>query len=89
MKLCKDCVHFVPEHSWGGGSLLPGAFFYQEALCTHPDSGKEVVDLVNGNHRTLNMGCTRNRGNEDACGHSGKWFDPANLDGRLAMLEDK
>lgn len=85
----KDCVHFIPEHSCDGGSLLPGAFFYQPALCNHPNGAKEIIDLVSGTHRVINMDCKFNRDSGDACGTEGAWFDPATLDGRPEMLEGR
>ena len=88
MKFCKDCKHFEPEFSCDGGSLLPGFFYYREPLCKHPDGAKEVIDRIKGDHRWLNMGCKFNRDSEDARGPRAKWFEPANLDGRLAMLEN-
>jgi hypothetical protein len=75
LKLCKDCKHYKAAASFYGGSIFPG-LFYMEALCQHPNLSEEVIDYIKGEHRWLNMGCKFNRGNEEACGNSGKLFDP-------------
>lgn len=88
MKLCKDCKYFVPEFSANGGSLLPGFFYSRPALCNNPQFALFVRDPVNGNDRYINLYCKDNRTDELKCGLSGHKFEPATLDGRLAMLEE-
>ena len=87
MKLCKDCKYFEPEFSCHGGSLLPGFFYAREALCKNPEFAQFVQDPVGGNHRFVHMFCKDNRADELKCGLSGHKFEPATLDGRLAMLD--
>lgn len=86
MKLCKDCKHYIEPVSADGGSLLPGFFMHIPAQCeaSRFDTG---VDLVSGEKRSYTRECKdmRSRG----CGADGGLFVPANLDGRLAMLDEK
>jgi hypothetical protein len=86
LKLCKDCKHYIPEVNFYGGTLLPSVFYHTPAMCTSPDFGMKVVDLIEGDHMIINGYCKDNRADETKCGAAGAKFDPATLDGRLAML---
>lgn len=88
MKLCKDCRHYEASHNCDGGTLLPGIFMYFPATC-----GREITSVVispiDGTERGgLRAECSKMRADELKCGLSGHLFEPANLDGRLAMLEE-
>jgi len=87
MKFCKDCIHHTPEISGHGGTLLPGFFFYLPAQCK---KGEHVeVDLVDGREiRSGGHECTTAREESTLCGPDAHWFEPATLDGRLAMLPE-
>jgi hypothetical protein len=85
MKFCKDCKRYRAEVNVDGGTLLPGFFQHIPAACirsTDTDlvTGKEIYRLVN---------CEIARKSEEMCGQDAAWFEPATLDGRLAMLDDK
>jgi hypothetical protein len=89
MKFCKDCKHYEAGVSSHGGSLLPGFAFYIPAKC-HADKTPVSVDLVTGETRGgIPNDCSLVRLSELKCGQSGRLFEPATLDGRLAALGDK
>ena len=78
MKFCKDCKHYSP-------SVVFASMYCAGAV---PAScGREGVrDPVTGGPRITGL-CDSLRIDESKCGPSGAWFEPATLDGRLAMLE--
>lgn len=79
MKLCKDCKHYSPAGAfasmWGIGAAWP-------ASCHYGDKR----DPVTGDKRIAGT-CESLRGFAGDCGQDAKWFEPATLDGRLAMLD--
>jgi hypothetical protein len=83
VKFCKDCKRYTPATSADGGTLLPGVFLHIPAQCTQ---GMHT-DIVTGETRMKTMDCAKSRANEELCGIDGVNFEPATLDGRLAMLD--
>lgn len=79
MKLCKDCKHFRP-----GGVAQKIAW---APSCYAPTS-PPVFDPVTGTELSYMGDPYVLRSEDGTCGPTGKWFEPANLDGKLAMLED-
>lgn len=67
MKLCKDCVFYVPVVQKEG--------FVMFDVCMHPEAG--VADVITGHIRT---GCCAEmrgvyRGGEGKCGNDGKLWE--------------
>jgi hypothetical protein len=83
VKFCKDCKNYRPAISGGGGSLLPGFVFAIPAQCVQGTH----TDLVTGEKRLKTVDCAECRKHDALCGIDGTRFDPATLDGRLAMLD--
>lgn len=89
MKLCIDCKRYQPatgrlKHIDGYGRV---EYFELPDLCLSmqlPHEVDPVAGGVSGNVFPANQ-C---RSEEEKCGRKGKWFEPATLDGRLAMLDD-
>jgi hypothetical protein len=84
MKFCIDCKHYRAEIVVTGGAWFPGALNRIPATCLHPVD----PDVVSGQNQYQVLDAKAARADEDLCGADGKWFDPATLDGRLAMLPD-
>lgn len=78
MKFCKDCKHYN-EGAVSSKVYIPD-------MCK---AGEKVFDPVSGREIGYAGEPRELRHDENKCGMSAKWFDPANLDGRLAILEDK
>lgn len=76
MKFCKDCKHYSPAGHAGFLAAWP-------ATC----QAQDTHDPVTGESRITGV-CDQLRADADKCGANAKWFDPVNLDGRLAMLEE-
>ncbi|HKR45464.1 MAG TPA: hypothetical protein VJU59_38315 [Paraburkholderia sp.] len=85
MKFCKDCKHYRAGLATHGGSLLPGLFIVVPDGCYGARTPE--INLVTGVSNTYAGDCKAMRADGADCGPQGKWFEPANLDGRLAMLE--
>jgi hypothetical protein len=75
MKFCKDCKHYQ--------AAVACIYFAVPASCGYGDKR----DPVTGDRRITGM-CGDLRADESKCGPAGNWFDPATLDGRLAMLPE-
>nr|WKF58806.1 hypothetical protein HUO10_003307 [Paraburkholderia busanensis] len=77
MKFCKDCKHYRP--------VVATILFAIPDQC---HAGEQRRDPVNGYRIPLGSPSDlRMEGGK--CGVEGKLFEPATLDGRLAMLEEK
>jgi hypothetical protein len=86
MKFCKDCRHFEKGVFANGGSLLPGfAMAFPPKCHGNPEP---TFNLVTGERRTYAGDCADVRCDGMRCGPAANWFEPATLDGRLAMLEE-
>lgn len=83
MKFCKDCKRYSPAASADGGTLLPGVFLHTPAQCAQGTH----TDIVTGATRIKTIDCAKCRADDDLCGIDGRNFEPATLDGRLAMLD--
>ncbi|CAB3730792.1 hypothetical protein LMG27174_05779 [Paraburkholderia rhynchosiae] len=79
MKFCKDCKHYQPA-----GELWK--FAVGDACLAR--SERQEFDPVTGKHLTYAGEPKHLRAKDGECGPDAKWFVPANLDGRLAMLDD-
>ncbi len=77
MKFCKDCKHHHPSIAvWG---------LYCPDTC---HGGEVTFNPVTGDGSRFVGDCSSVRAEGGRCGPEGKMFDPKNLDGRLAMLEN-
>jgi hypothetical protein len=77
MKFCKDCKHYSPAVAAIGFGIAISV----PASCNHGDRR----DPVTGDRRIAGL-CDSLRAVEFECGSDAAWFEPATLDGRLAML---
>ncbi|WP_109477687.1 hypothetical protein [Paraburkholderia sp. C35] len=80
MKFCKDCKHYKP--------VTEISKFAVGASCV-ARSTRQEFDPVTGQQLLYAGEPVKLRGKDGECGPDAKWFEPANLDGRLAMLEEK
>lgn len=79
MKFCKDCAHFRPASAmWK--VAIPDA--------CHAKAGTMEFDPVTGREITYAGLPSALRADRSKCGLTAKWFKPATLDGRLAVLDD-
>ena len=79
MKFCKDCKHYSPAMSFCGWGIA--------VACTATCAYGDLRDPVTGDKRIAGL-CDSLRADESKCGPAASWFDPATLDGRLAMLPE-
>jgi hypothetical protein len=84
-KFCKDCQHFVKEFAFSGGALLPEFAYFFPAQCFGAKR-VPIVNLIDGTSHKPFDDCKDVRADAEKCGPDGAWFEPATLDGRLAML---
>lgn len=80
MKFCKDCKHFRPTVETLKWAVGPSC---------HARDTREEFDPVTGEQITYAGQPSELRGKDGECGPDAKWFEPATLEGRLAMLEEK
>lgn len=79
LKFCKDCKSYQPP-------IISDKCFC-DARCTSGSGGKGTFDPVTGNEYTFSGNPHILRAEGEPCGPEANWFEPATLDGRLAMLD--
>lgn len=79
MKFCKDCKSYR--------AAVVTSKCFCPASCSSGHGGTGVFDPVTGNENRWSGDPHVLRKADGPCGPDAKWFEPANLDGRLAMLE--
>jgi hypothetical protein len=78
MKFCKDCASYQPP-------VITSKCHCEQMCVSNRQTGE--VNMVTGEPMMWGADPVNLRHDPDACGPDAKWFEPANLDGRLAMLE--
>lgn len=84
-KFCIDCRRYRADAVVSGLPMhRPGAQ-HVVAVCLSPIE----PDPVSGAQRFHAVDCNIARASDELCGSGAAWFEPATLDGRLAMLADR
>lgn len=78
----RDCQHFTPHRTV---KIEDGRLGWEPEWCSVKVG---EIDPVNG-HQDRAGDPHAARANEEMCGKAGKWFVPATLDGKLAVLYEK